>query len=109
MNGGAPEPWRAAPPREPDGTAAAVRDETLAAPLLAAVRGYNPDADFTLLQAACDLAGEAHRGQARDNGDPYITHPIAVAEILAGYRLDDASLITALLHDVVEDTGVTRA
>ncbi len=43
---------------------------------------------------------------ARDNGDPYITHPLAVADILAGYRLDTGSIVTALLHDAVEDTGV---
>ena len=42
--------------------------------------------------------------QKRDNGEPYITHPLAVATILAGYRLDSASIITALLHDVIEDT-----
>ena len=42
--------------------------------------------------------------QRRENGDPYFTHPVAVADILAGYRLDVASIATALLHDVVEDT-----
>ncbi|MDT7951251.1 MAG: bifunctional (p)ppGpp synthetase/guanosine-3',5'-bis(diphosphate) 3'-pyrophosphohydrolase [Acetobacteraceae bacterium] len=55
------------------------------------------------------MAKEAHAAQTRDNGDPYITHPLAVADILAGYRLDTASIVTALLHDVIEDTGVTRS
>ncbi|MCW3476152.1 RelA/SpoT family protein [Limobrevibacterium gyesilva] len=78
-------------------------------PLIEKVRGYNPDADVALIRAAYELAAEAHREQKRDNGDPYITHPLAVADILAGYRLDEASLATALLHDVIEDTGVSRA
>ncbi len=106
MTSGAPDPWRAAPLRAPDDLATG--GSALAAPLLATIRRYNPDADFAMLQAACDVAEEAHRGQLRDAGDPYITHPVAVAEILAGYRLDDATIATALLHDVIEDTGVTR-
>ena len=55
------------------------------------------------------VAFDAHAAQKRDNGEPYITHPLAVANILAGYRLDSASIVTALLHDVVEDTTVTLA
>jgi len=113
MTRGAPETWRAAPFRGPDGpasaTAVASRYQARPEVLFGLIRRYNPDADFVLLQAACDLASEAHEGQDRDAGDPYITHPIAVAEILAGYRLDDASIATAILHDVVEDTKVTRA
>jgi GTP pyrophosphokinase len=113
MNGGAPEGWRAVPPRAPNdvrtGDAKAEIGSARSAPLLARIRRYNPDADFALLQDACDLAEQAHRGQLRDAGDPYITHPVAVAEILAGYRLDDATIATALLHDVIEDTGVGRA
>ena len=73
------------------------------------VRGYDPRADTDLLDAAYVLAMQAHGQQKRENGDPYITHPLAVADILAGYRLDTASIITALLHDVIEDTPVTRA
>jgi guanosine-3',5'-bis(diphosphate) 3'-pyrophosphohydrolase len=66
---------------------------------------YDPRADTALIDAAYDLAEQAHRTQRRDNGDPYFTHPVAVADILAGYRLDVASIATALLHDVVEDTS----
>ena len=67
---------------------------------------YDPKADTGLIDAAYDLAEQAHGTQRRDNGDPYFTHPVAVADILAGYRLDVASIATALLHDVIEDTAV---
>ena len=73
------------------------------------VHAYDPKADTSLIDAAYVLAMKAHGTQKRDNGDPYITHPLAVADILAGYRLDIASIVTALLHDVVEDTSVTMA
>jgi GTP pyrophosphokinase len=115
MTGGAPVGWRAAPLRLPDGAATAEADTDLAPAietgraLAAKVRAYNPESDSAMITAAVALAAEAHRTQTRDNGDPYITHPLAVADILAGYRLDDASIATALLHDVIEDTGTTRA
>ena len=72
------------------------------------IRSYDPAADIDKVDAAYVLAAKAHGAQFRENGDPYITHPLAVADILAGYRLDTASIVTALLHDVIEDTGVTR-
>ena len=70
------------------------------------VAAYDPRADLPLIDAAYVLAMKAHGAQKRDNGDPYITHPVAVADILAGYRLDTASIVTGLLHDVIEDTQV---
>ena len=70
------------------------------------LRAYDPKADVGLIDAAYTLATQAHGTQRRDNGDPYITHPVAVADILAGYRLDTASIATGLLHDVIEDTPV---
>nr|WP_307140194.1 bifunctional (p)ppGpp synthetase/guanosine-3',5'-bis(diphosphate) 3'-pyrophosphohydrolase [Pseudoroseomonas cervicalis] len=69
------------------------------------VAAYDPRADMALIEAAYNLAATAHASQSRENGDPYITHPLAVAGILAGYRLDTATIATALLHDVVEDTS----
>ena len=72
----------------------------------ARVAAYDPRADAALIERAGQVAAEAHAGQKRDNGDPYITHPLAVAEILADYRLDSASIATALLHDVAEDTKI---
>jgi GTP pyrophosphokinase len=71
------------------------------------ILAYDPKADTALIDAAYVMAMKAHGAQRRDNGDPYITHPLAVADILAGYRLDTASIATALLHDVIEDTGIT--
>ena len=70
------------------------------------VLAYDPKADTGLIDAAYILAMQAHGGQSRDNGDAYITHPVAVADILADYRLDTDSIVTALLHDTVEDTGL---
>jgi len=70
------------------------------------VQNYDPKADIGLIDAAYALASTAHGTQARDNGDLYITHPVAVAGILAGYGLDAASIATGLLHDVIEDTPV---
>jgi GTP diphosphokinase / guanosine-3',5'-bis(diphosphate) 3'-diphosphatase len=71
------------------------------------IRSYAPHAETGLVDDAYAVAFQAHGTQARDNGDPYITHPLAVADILAGYRLDVPSICTALLHDTVEDTTVT--
>ena len=75
--------------------------------LLARIAAYDAKADPALIDAAYTLAEAAHAEQKRGNGEPYITHPLAVANILAGYKLDAASIITALLHDTVEDTAVT--
>ncbi len=104
---------RPAPFRAPDGLAsdtAADRPRVVRQfELTEKVRGYDPKADIDMLDAAYVLAAQAHGQQVRDNGDPYITHPLAVADILAGYRLDTASIATALLHDVIEDTAITKA
>src|SRR5271166_291105 len=91
----------ARPPRPPPRSI--VRQFELTEKVLA----YDPKADTDLIDAAYVMAMKAHGAQKRDNGDRYITHPLAVADILAGYRLDVASIATALLHDVVEDTPVT--
>jgi GTP pyrophosphokinase len=77
--------------------------------LLSRIASYDSKTEAAVIDAAFTVAEEAHREQKRDNGEPYITHPLAVANILAGYRLDGASIITALLHDVIEDTPVTLA
>ena len=79
--------------------------ETPGTELARRVAAYDPRTDVALIEAAYNLAATAHASQSRENGDPYITHPVAVANILAGYRLDGATIATALLHDVVEDTN----
>ncbi len=76
-------------------------------PLAALHRQSHPKADLALLQRAYDVAEAAHAAQKRKSGDPYITHPLAVATILAGLGMDTTTLVAALLHDTVEDTGVT--
>ena len=75
--------------------------------LLAQVRQIRPNEDLTPLIEAYRFAEQQHFGQLRASGEPYMTHPIEVAHILAGMRLDMVSLQTGLLHDVVEDTSVT--
>jgi GTP pyrophosphokinase len=76
-------------------------------PLAALHRQSHPKADLALLQRSYDVAEAAHASQKRKSGDPYITHPLAVATILAGLGMDTTTLVAALLHDTVEDTGVT--
>jgi GTP pyrophosphokinase len=76
-------------------------------PLLTEYRARRPKADTTLITRAYKLAEDAHDGQLRKTGEPYITHPLAVATILAKIGLDDTTLAAALLHDAVEDTSVT--
>lgn len=70
----------------------------------AGVRVYLPDADLSLLREAWLFAVERHEGQTRQSGEPYVAHPLAVADIVADLRLGVPSLCAALLHDVVEDT-----
>ncbi len=75
--------------------------------LLRTVKEYNAKADLRELERAYRFAAEAHQGQKRLSGDDFITHPVAVAQILADLGLDTTTLEAALLHDTVEDTPVT--
>ncbi|OSP55187.1 bifunctional (p)ppGpp synthetase/guanosine-3',5'-bis(diphosphate) 3'-pyrophosphohydrolase [Pseudoruegeria sp. SK021] len=75
--------------------------------LVSRVQVYNPRTDVERLHLAYDYAKKVHAGQRRRSGEPYFTHPVAVAALLAEQRLDDATLITAILHDTVEDTEAT--
>jgi len=71
------------------------------------LQNYLPESELPSITSAYEFSAKAHEGQQRRSGDPYITHPIAVAEILAQLHLDSGSIKAALLHDVVEDTGRT--
>jgi guanosine-3',5'-bis(diphosphate) 3'-pyrophosphohydrolase len=70
------------------------------------IRALRPDEDLEPIHRACVFAAERHRTQKRKSGEPYITHPIAVAKLLIDMQMDTVCLQTGLLHDVVEDTGV---
>jgi GTP diphosphokinase / guanosine-3',5'-bis(diphosphate) 3'-diphosphatase len=71
------------------------------------VKAYNPRSDIGLVAAAYDYGFKMHGGQTRQSGEPYFSHPVSVAMLLAEQKLDDATIITALLHDTIEDTGST--
>src|SRR5262245_24702123 len=75
--------------------------------IISELAGYFPSADLPLVRRAYQFAAQAHDGQTRKSGDPYVTHPLAVAEIIAELKLDIASVCAGLLHDCVEDTTAT--
>lgn len=75
--------------------------------LLEKIKTYSPDVDEAALVQAVDFAKEMHQGQTRISGEPYYTHPLAVAGILADMRMDLPTIITAILHDTLEDTPAT--
>jgi GTP pyrophosphokinase/guanosine-3',5'-bis(diphosphate) 3'-pyrophosphohydrolase len=77
--------------------------------LVVLVRNYNPACDEALIRRAWDYGARMHEGQFRHSGEPYFTHPVAVASLLTEMRLDDATIVTALLHDTIEDTRSTHA
>jgi len=77
--------------------------------LIDRVKSYNPNANEDLLNRAYVYAMKAHGTQTRASGDPYFSHPLEVAAILTDLKLDDATIVAALLHDTIEDTAATRA
>ena len=81
--------------------------EVLYDELLASVKKYHPSADLSMIEKAFHIANNAHKGQLRKSGEPYIIHPLCVAIILADLELDKETIVAGLLHDVVEDTVMT--
>ncbi|HWB82921.1 MAG TPA: bifunctional (p)ppGpp synthetase/guanosine-3',5'-bis(diphosphate) 3'-pyrophosphohydrolase [Bryobacteraceae bacterium] len=94
-----PEPASVLPPPDPV--------DQLYRELEAKIREYRPNEDLAPLTKAYRIARQYHEGQTRDSGEPYMTHPLMVAHILADMRMDLVAMQTGLLHDVVEDTGLT--
>lgn len=74
--------------------------------LVSELKKYTPEEDIALLRRAYEFAAEAHEGQQRVSGEPFINHPLNVAKILAGLELDTVTIAAGLLHDVVEDTDI---
>ena len=81
---------------------------TTVSTIMEKIQGYSPDADLQPVMTAYLLAARAHAGQMRKSGEPYLSHPIAVADILADMRMDVETIATALLHDALEDNPITR-
>ncbi|MET0767590.1 MAG: HD domain-containing protein, partial [Aeromicrobium sp.] len=81
--------------------------DTVLDPLIKVYRATHPKGEIAAIQKAYDVANRAHAGQKRKSGDPYITHPLAVATILAELGMTAPTLCAALLHDTVEDTEYT--
>ncbi len=77
--------------------------------LIGRVQTYNPQADIGLIRRAYDYSARMHLDQKRESGEPYVTHPLNVAMIIAQLKLDVPSIVTGLLHDVVEDTNASLA
>src|SRR5205085_9107654 len=76
--------------------------------LVEKVRSYDPDADEAMINRAYVFSMKAHGSQKRASGDPYYSHPIEVAGILTDLHLDDETIVTAILHDTIEDTVATH-
>ncbi|HEU4838920.1 MAG TPA: bifunctional (p)ppGpp synthetase/guanosine-3',5'-bis(diphosphate) 3'-pyrophosphohydrolase [Micavibrio sp.] len=75
--------------------------------LLSQVKAYNPELDAAVIQNAAEFAKTMHEGQTRASGEPYYTHPLEVAGILADMKMDSTTIVTAILHDTLEDTPAT--
>lgn len=85
-----------------------VDPESLYAQLIERVRRYHPNTDISMIEKAYKIARDAHKDQVRKSGEPYIIHPLCVAIILADLELDKETIVAGILHDVVEDTVLTK-
>ena len=81
--------------------------EKLYEELITSVRKYHPSTDISLIEKAYRIACDAHAGEVRKSGEPYIIHPLCVAIILADKEMDKETIVAGLLHDAVEDTWMT--
>src|SRR5437763_1116138 len=92
----------------PESIAPAVPSDPDFLRLLATVRETRPKDDLSGIEKAWQFAASNHAGQKRVSGEPYLSHPLAVAQLLAEMRMDPVTIQTGLLHDIVEDTAVSR-
>ena len=76
--------------------------------LLGRVASYDPEADEELIARAYSMAHAAHKGQDRKSGEPFVYHPLATADILVDLRMDSTTIAAGILHDVLEDTEITK-
>src|SRR5438132_9435675 len=76
--------------------------------ILEKVSAHHADADLDLVKKAYVYSAKVHQGQIRKSGEPYLIHPLEVAGLLADLKLDEASIVTGLLHDTIEDTLATK-
>ena len=76
--------------------------------LIAEIPKYQPGADLEVLQRAYRFSEASHQGQQRASGEPYLSHPLEVAHLLVGFRMDVTTVTAGLLHDVLEDTETTK-
>ena len=95
--------------RQAKGESAARQVPVSLASLLGKLQAYLPEADLQKVREAYRFADAAHLGQYRVSGEPYISHPVAVAELCADWKLDTQAIMAALLHDTAEDKGITQA
>src|SRR3712207_9533606 len=86
----------------------ATEPEVTVTSLLEKIASYNPEADEELIAQAYGRAHAAHKGQVRKSGEPFVYHPLATADILADLRLDSTTVAAAILHDILEDTDLTK-
>lgn len=100
-------PELSSPPSSPPLSPPADRIEQLFQELESKIREYRPRDDLSSVEKAFRIAADLHKSQVRDSGEPYMVHPLMVAHILAGMRLDMVTIETGLLHDLVEDTRMT--
>src|ERR1700748_1149878 len=96
-------------PEPPPTVAASVASDPGFQHLLATVRENRPKDDLSGIEKAWQFAASNHAGQKRASGEPYLSHPLAVAQLLAEMRMDAVTIQTGLLHDIVEDTAVSAA
>src|ERR1700694_139880 len=102
-------PWRRHPAagERPKAAASSPSGLDMVVPIANAYLARHPGADLSSVQRAFEVADRAHADQMRYSGDAYISHPVAVATVVAELGLDDVSVVAALLHDAVEDTGLS--